>query len=1021
VNDELTDEQVMQPPQVAQREMTDQEVIQPPKDLFTTAVQGAVEATPKGYFGRIVDRFKSGAAEGYGDEPFGFSDANKKWLTDSTNETYKAFADNVLIPAVAQLDKTWRTPNSIYHAFGDALIEAGVPRDFVAMPEAFMGSPKPTGMFESPRLAKPAIEAEAPPKPSPIEQAVDLNVIGPQKPKLSEGTPEQAATEATAPKLAAAAQKDEKVTGEAPGETNPWEDRFNQFVGKLDTPGDVQQLIRDAAQENDNFPAARQGDIPLSHVEGLADAAGVEPSTVDPTGVGRLMRNDQEVRVGMRIMLQATENVKDAARAVKEEATPENLAALQESMLRRNMAVEQIVGQRAEWGRTGNVFQEFMKDIREAEDLNKTIKDKTGNTPQDLRDIADLIDQADRTQAARILSDAQKKAPAPFYWTWVNGLISGWLTHTKYVAANALYAVSENGIVPPIAATIGKAKQLMGAETDRVFFGETMASTWGMVSAVPEAFMASAKSVASGSRYVLKSELDLYQSALDARNEAIAAGEKPPKIPKALERTVNQVTGQGRPTDKLFGVVPLNGIWGRIIGAPGDAAMGIHTFFKVLGERAGLKAEAYRAAADEGLSPTQGQFWNRMGDHAENPTDAMRERAVEGAYKGTFMTDLGPKGKAFQALVKEIPLMKWIFPFLHIPINLMKATYEHTGLAMLDADLRADLMGKNGGVKQDKAISRMVVGSAIMGYFVQNAMMGRATGDYPLDPKERDAWKLAGKQPNSLLIGNTWISYNKFGPAGDLANLSANIAEVVHTLKGGDDDAMTKGTYQAAHAAARLMVDEVGFQSLANLFEAMQEERKGVQWAARTAGSFVPFSSFLGQTASYRDPYMRDVKTFFDGIKSVVPGARETILPKRDWLGEPIPNAQYGNIIRQRQALNDPVNMEMGRLQIHPGPPSDRVGGVKMEPEMYDRYQAVAGTLTKQTLDSIVSSPGWKEQPDFVRETALRSAIRSTRDMAAGAMQAANPSLIQQGLKQKLDHITGVTHTDKPKHAPALE
>jgi hypothetical protein len=36
------------------------------------------------------------------------------------------------------------------------------------------------------------------------------------------------------------------------------------------------------------------------------------------------------------------------------------------------------------------------------------------------------------------------------------------------------------------------------------------------------------------------------------------------------------------------------------IGAPGDMAMGIHTFFKILGERAGLEAEAYRAPPRRG-------------------------------------------------------------------------------------------------------------------------------------------------------------------------------------------------------------------------------------------------------------------------------------------------------------------------------------------------------------------------------------------------------------------------------------
>lgn len=1005
---ELTDEQVMQPQQVAQREQTDAEVMAAPKDLYTTAIQSATEASPQGYWGSIVNAFKSGAERGYGDEPFGPSDANRKWLNDSTNETYKAFVNDALIPALAFADKLSRTPQSMYNAFGDALIEAGVPRDIVATPEAFLGSPKPTGMFETPRLAKP-IEVPDVPKPTVIEQAADLGVVGPEKTRLSEGTPEQAAAEATKPKIMAAERPDEKITGEMPGGQNPWQDRFNQFVDKLETPDDVKQLIRDAAKENGDFLPARQGDIPLSHVEGLAEAAGVASDTVDPRGVGRLMRNDNEVRIGMRIMLQATESVKDAARAVKEDGSPENLMKLQESMLRRDLAVEQVVGMRAEWGRTGNVFQEFMQNVKDEQSFNEYLKGK-GRSPSDLKEIADAVDTLDRTQAARVLSDMHGRAPTPFYWTWVNGLISGWLTHTKYVAANALYTASENGVTPALAAMIGKAKQAFGSEAEHVYFGEPMSATWGMIQAVPSAMIAAGKSVYSGQRTVLKSEIELHKSAME-RGE---------KVSPIVDKAVNQVTGQYRPQGKLFGVIPLDGIWGRIIGAPGDAAMGIHTFFKILGERAGLEAEAYRAAVKEGHSPTDAQFWNRRAEIAEAPTEDMRNRALAQAYKGTFMADLGPRGKAWQRFTKETPGLKWVFPFSHIPVNLIKATYEHTPLAILDADMRADITGKNGGVAQDKAIARMVVGSSIMGYFTNAGLNGRATGDYPLDPKERDEWNLAGKQPNSILINGYWVSYNKFGPAGDLANLGANIAYVIPHLTSGDDDAMTTGTFHAANAAAHIIVDEVGFQSLANLFDAMHDEKKGARWVASTAATFMPFSSFFRQTAAYQDPYMRQAKSIFDGIKYALPGARETLLPKRDWLGQPIPNAQYGSILRQRQALDDPLNSEMTRLQIHPGLPSDRVGGVKLEPDMYDRYQVFAGALTKQALDSIVSAPGWKEKPDFFRETAIRQTISDARKMAAGALMAANPKLIQQGVQQKIDHITGVTHTDRPKHAPEL-
>src|SRR5581483_5101989 len=105
------------------------------------------------YLGRIIEAFKGGAAEGYGPEPFGMSEANKKWLNDHTNGIANSFVNAVMVPAAEYLDSLARTPNSIYHAFGNAAVAAGIPRDIVGMPEAFMGSPHPMGV---PAVARPA-------------------------------------------------------------------------------------------------------------------------------------------------------------------------------------------------------------------------------------------------------------------------------------------------------------------------------------------------------------------------------------------------------------------------------------------------------------------------------------------------------------------------------------------------------------------------------------------------------------------------------------------------------------------------------------------------------------------------------------------------------------------------------------------------------------------------------------------------------------------------------------------------
>jgi hypothetical protein len=60
-----------------------------------------------------------------------------------------------------------------------------------------------------------------------------------------------------------------------------------------------------------------------------------------------------------------------------------------------------------------------------------------------------------------------------------------------------------------------------------------------MIAAVPNAMMATGKSMWEGKRAVLKSEIELHRAA-------VARGEKVPPI--IDRRAVNQISGQGRPT-----------------------------------------------------------------------------------------------------------------------------------------------------------------------------------------------------------------------------------------------------------------------------------------------------------------------------------------------------------------------------------------------------------------------------------------------------------------------------------------
>ncbi len=954
--------------------------------------------------------FGQGFREASGPEPLGLSKESTAWLSkigifgsgSKFDNPFQAFNEGIIVPAAAALDGAIRTFSGTYRGLQETGVEAGLPRDIVSLPDAFAGSPGALGEIavrpglpkseipvkpgEAPKLAEPEVPpvnkvAEA------VEQAQDLGVIGPERPPLTEGAPKEVAEQAI---MRADQKPGEKVTQELPGEQDAWQQRFDKFVGKLEAPDDVKQLIRDAAKENGDFLPARQGDIPLSHVDSIAAAAGVDASEISIRGLGRKLQNDAEVRVAMRMMLQVTDDVKAAAREVKADGSPESMIKLQEAVMRRDLAVEQVVGLRAEWGRTGNVIQEFMRDVKDQQGLSNFLKGK-GRTPADLTDIAHAIDTLDRGQAARLLNDMRSpSAWDKFRWYWINSLISGPVTHAKYAIANTAFGLYESALVTPVAGAIGTARRALTGGNEGVFMGEAAARTWGIVAGVPDAIVASVKAARTGMQTALPGEV--AQNIIPKNNKNLPFQQK-----------------------------PIGGALGTVIGLPSRGASAIHSFFNFLGYRASIEAQAYRSAAKEGLSVTDDAFWQHRATVADKPTPEMMTSAIEEGYRLTFINELGEKGRKMSSFVNSTKLGQLVMPFVHIPMNILKRSLEGTPAAFLDAETRETLMGKHGAVKQDMAAARMIAGGAVGAWAVNQVLNDRMTGYGPTDPKERAQWMATGHNPYSVRIGDEWFSFNRFGPLGTMLGLYSNLAEVIPHMKP-DAEELTKAIAMTVHSTGRLMEDEVGMQGLAGLIEAINEpERKGVRFVSSFAGSLMPYSSAQRQVASAMDPFMRETKSIVDGLRYYIPTQRQGLHEKRDWLGSPIANAGYGGdlphapgvsaLIQHRTAIADPVSIEAAALDIKPSPPQDRIKGVKLPASLYDVYQATAGPFTRTALESMISQPGWHDIPIGARQEIFRSTIKATREGAAAAMQMRYPQLIQQGVEDRLAKINGVKPT----------
>jgi hypothetical protein len=452
---------------------------------------------------------------------------------------------------------------------------------------------------------------------------------------------------------------------------------------------------------------------------------------------------------------------------------------------------------------------------------------------------------------------------------------------------------------------------------------------------------------------------------------------------------------------------------GTAIRLPGRFIAAIHSFFRAVNYSMSKNGMAYRMAADEGLEGNA--FASRIADLRQNPTPEMMNTAVHESTElalmgngGEFMRRLGALTNATVKLpiLGETQLLKFVDPFVHIAGNIInQAIIQRTPVGVLSAELRADLMGKNGNIAQDMAMGRMMVGTGMAIVFGSLAAEGYVTGSGPSDPHEAATWRLAGNQAHSVRIGDTWYDIHRLGPLGMLLGISADMYEVAHKAQADD---LSQAASHLVHALTQNILDESFVRGPSELIRAVEDsDRYGPQYVRNFLSSFVPYSVGMSQVSRASDPYSRQARSVMDAIKAKIPGLSEELFPRRDIWGEPIPNRDVLgprglSALYEQQVSKDPVNNAMLNLGINIGSLPRKIRNVDLTDQQYDDFSRIAGRVAKQRLDAIVNSPDFRSWAPHEQRYVIQEVVKQSRETARGMMMLKNPSIAKDATEERL-------------------
>ena len=531
---------------------------------------------------------------------------------------------------------------------------------------------------------------------------------------------------------------------------------------------------------------------------------------------------------------------------------------------------------------------------------------------------------------------------------WINGLLSSPKTHLVNISSNLLVAVQQ--IYERQAAGMMSG---LREGPDGVAPGEAAAMAYGLVSSLVEAFTLAGRAIRTG-----EVSPDIRKPPQGGA-PADFTGEGQSKLDLAVQPSFAAKTWNLDETGAAGRVVDFLGATLRV---PGRLLIGEDEFFKTIGYRMEVAAQAVRQAVGEGLKGKE--LAERVVELKLNPPENIRIAAADAAAYNTFTNRTGWFGDAMLKLRSPEQALSpiWlVLPFVRTPTNITRYAFERTPLAPLVGQWRADIAA--GGARRDLALARMATGTTVFMLAGDFADRGVISGAGPEDPGEKAALVRTGWQPYSVRFGDRWVSFNRTDPLGAMMGLAADMAYAMRRgeIDQDDVDEWQELAAMGITAISQTVINKTYLQGLSDFFRvATQPQRYSERYIDNFVASFLPFTQLASGITRTIDPVSREVGTPMEAIYARMGPLVDRLTKRVDLWGNEVSTASglgrtYDFLapMASRQAKDSPVDAELLRLGYHPRGISKRGSfmGVNVSfrqwPEVYEAYRRLAGNDAK--------------------------------------------------------------------------
>lgn len=565
------------------------------------------------------------------------------------------------------------------------------------------------------------------------------------------------------------------------------------------------------------------------------------------------------------------------------------------------------------------------------------------NIVKKAEDIQKMPQGRDRNIASQeLMSTVNKLMPSTFadkaITLWKAGLLTSPRTHLRNTVGNTVHGITE------------MAKDPIAALNDLIVGRKTGSRS----------MTATTKGTVTGAKEGARVAKEVFKTGYDPLDDIV----------KYDSRKVNWGDGKAGKAAKVYTDTVFN-----LLGAE-DKPFYHAAYHRSLYDQAGARA------ANAGKKGDKAFIENLV----QNPTSTMLKTATEDAAYSTFkntniITDFANKIKgAARKNQAADTIVNVVAPFTGVPSSIAGQLVDYSPIGLVrgiakDAKLvknaknmkKADVLALQRKASQE--VGRGVIGSGLLGLGAWMTAQGMMTGQ-PKDAEEARQWETEGIQANSVMVNGKWRSINSIGP-------EALVILAGSKLKNSD------GLGEATAKIGKDFMSQTFLQGVQAPLNAINDpKRYGATYVPNQVASVVP--NIVKDTAKAFDDKKRETKvtgnlsaSTWNAIKNSIPGARNTLLPDLDALGneikqEPSGVGAYFDIFNSKTPTNNKVATEIGRLakvdpdnkdlRITPADITTTFGkNTKLTPAQRNELQRMTGGYTQQQWGKLVDYDGYKK------------------------------------------------------------